>query len=122
MKQRTIKIWYWIITILFCAFMTFSAVSELLQTESAQKVMVDLGYPPYLNYILGIAKILGVIALLIPQFKVIKEWAYAGFAFDIIGAGLSIGFDGGGWMALTVLPFLVVMFISYSLWKKVEKQ
>lgn len=121
MRPRTIKVWYWIVTLLFCAFMTFSAVSELLQTESAQKVMVDLGYPIYLNYILGIAKILGVIALLMPQFKTIKEWAYAGFAFDIIGAGLSIAFDGGGLMALTTLPFLIVLFISYSLWKKVER-
>src|SRR3989344_9039178 len=111
MKPKTIKIWYWIITIIFCAFMTFSAYSELIQTESAQKAMVDLGYPIYLNYILGVAKILGVIALLIPSFKIIKEWAYAGFTFDILGAGLSIWFTDGGLMAFIIIPFLVVMFL-----------
>ena len=101
--------------------MTFSAISELLQTESAQKAMVDLGYPLYLNYILGGAKLLGVIALLVPSFKIIKEWAYAGFTFDILGAGASIALKGEPLMALTILPFLIVMFLSYGLWKKVEK-
>ena len=107
-------------TILFCLGMLFSGFSQLLQVESAQKAMTDLGYPLYLNYILGFAKLLGVIALLLPL-RILKEWAYAGFTFDIFGAGLSMFFNGQGLMALSVLPFLIVMFISYGLWKKVER-
>ena len=120
MKPKTIKIAYWIITLLFCAGMTFSGVSELLQTESAQKMMQDLGYPLYLNYILGVAKILGVIALVLPNLKVLKEWVYAGFTFDIGGAALSIALNGEPLMALTTLPFLAVLFLSYGLWRKLQ--
>ncbi len=60
MKDKTVKIVYWIVTIIFCAFMLFSATVELMQIESAQKGLIDLGYPVYLNYILGVAKLLGV--------------------------------------------------------------
>ena len=84
--------------------------------------MVHLGYPMYLNIIMGIAKVLGVLALLQWKFKTIKEWAYAGFTIDFIGAGASMYFSGDGIMGvLTILPFLVVMFLSYWLWKKVGK-
>lgn len=120
MKQKTINILYWVFTILFCAFMTYSGFSQALQVESAQKVMTDLGYPIYMNYILGVAKILGVIALLLPL-RTLKEWAYAGFFFDIVGAGFSMFFNGQGFMALSVVPFLVVLFLSYRFWKKREK-
>ncbi|MEK6984619.1 MAG: DoxX family protein [Nanoarchaeota archaeon] len=122
MKPKTIKIIYWIITILFSLFMLFSGVSEIIQTEQAKEVMKHLGYPIYVNTIIGVAKILGVIAILQWKFKTIKEWAYAGFTIDFIGAGASIYFSGDGILkALPIIPFLAVMFISYFLWKKVDK-
>lgn len=77
-KKRA-KISYWVITMLFVVFMLFGAVSEVLQTEGAQKVLASLHYPVYLNYILGIAKCIGAVVLIQPTFKMIKEWAYAGF-------------------------------------------
>lgn len=120
MSERTAKIWYWIITGLFAAFMLFSGISELIGTESGNAVILGLGYPLYINYILGVAKVLGVIAIVQNRFKTIKEWAYAGFAFDIIGAIASFALSGAGIFAvLTMLPFLLVMFVSYGLWKKV---
>ena len=121
MKQKSIKIIYWIFTILFAAFMIFSGVSELVQTEQGNQVLTDLGYPLYLNLILGAAKILGAIALIVPQFKIIKEWAYAGFTFDILGASASFVLNGDGFAA-TVMPliFLVIMFVSYVSWKKMK--
>lgn len=123
MKPKTIKVIYWIVTILFSLFMLFSGVSEIMQTEQGKEVMKHLGYPVYVNTIIGVAKILGVIALLQWKFKTIKEWAYAGFTIDFIGAAASLYFAGDGiLMALTTIPFFAVMFISYFLWKKVEKQ
>ena len=64
MRLRTTKILYWVITILFVAAMMMSGILELMQTEQSQEVMEHLGYPLYLNIILGVAKILGVLALL----------------------------------------------------------
>ncbi|MBI2112566.1 DoxX family protein [Candidatus Woesearchaeota archaeon] len=119
MKQKTIKLLYWILTILFSLAMLFSGISELMQTEEGKEAMKHLGYPAYLNTILGVAKVLGVIALLQWRFKTIKEWAYAGFTIDIIGAATSIYFVGDGILALTTLPFLIVLFSSYYLWKKI---
>ncbi len=122
MKPKTIKIVYWAVTLLFAGFMLFSASTEVMHLKSADDVMKGLGYPVYVNTILGVAKILGAIAILQWKFKTVKEWAYAGFTIDIIGAGASIYFAGGGiLMALTTIPFLAVMFASYFLWKKVEK-
>jgi len=121
MKQKTIKILYWVFTILFSVFMLYSGISQLMQIPQSLEVMRHLGYPDYVNTILGIAKILGVLALLQWKFKTIKEWAYAGFTFDILGAGASIYFTGDGILAaLSTLIFLAVMFISYFLWKKVN--
>src|SRR3989344_8893678 len=122
MKQKTIKILYWVFTILFSIFMLYFGGSQLAQIPQSVELMQNLGYPIYVNTILGIAKILGVLALLQWKFKTIKEWAYAGFTFDILGAAASIYFAEGGILAaLSTLIFLAAMFISYFLWKKTEK-
>ena len=121
MKQKTIKIIYWIVTSLFCLLMLFSGISELMQTQQGNDLLISLGYPLYLNFILGVAKVLGVIALIQPKFRTIKEWAYAGFTFDILGASASFALNGSSLGdSLFPLIILVVMFISYSLWKKTK--
>ena len=121
--SKTIKILYWIVTILFSLAMLMSGILEVMQTEQAKEVMKHLGYPIYVNTIIGIAKILGVIAILQWKFRTIKEWAYAGFTIDIVGAAGSLYFAGDGILkALSTIPFLAVMFISYYLWKKVEQK
>lgn len=113
------RITYWITTILFAAFMLFSGVGGLVGSEAGDAVMTALGYPLYLNIILGIAKILGSVAILQTKWHIIKEWAYAGFTFDILGASMSFLFSGFGASAIIIpLISLVVMFISYALWKK----
>ncbi len=120
MKAKTAKILYWIFTLLLVAGMLFSGISELIQMESAKAVIKHLGYPLYLNIILGVAKLLGALALLQTMWKTLKEWAYAGFTIDFIGAGASMYFAGDGIAsALTVVPFLAVLFVSYGMWKKV---
>ena len=122
MKPKTINIIYWIVTILFSLFMMFSGVLEIMQTEQAKEVMKHLGYPIYVNTIIGAAKILGALAILQWNFRTLKEWAYSGFTIDFIGAGASMYFAGEGILtALSVLIFLAAMFTSYFLWKKIER-
>ena len=107
---------YWTTTILFAAFMIFSAIPDVLQSAEAVQFMNHLGYPPYFTPFIGVAKIIGSIAILIPTFNRIKEWAYAGLFFDLIGAVYSL-VATDGWMpqlSFMVLPFLVGI-ISYKL-------
>ena len=86
---------------------------------SANEVLTKLGYPLYLNIILGTAKVLGVIVLLQPKWNTIKEWVYAGFAIDFIGAAASMGLNGDGVVpVISILPFLIILLSSYALWKK----
>ena len=121
MKPKTIKIIYWAVTILFSLFMLFSGASEVMQIEQAKELMKHLGYPIYVNTIIGVAKILGAIAVLQWKSRTLKEWAYAGFTIDFIGAGASFYFAGDEiLLALSPMIFLAVMFLSYFLWKKVE--
>ena len=121
MSRKGIRITYWILTILFAAFMLFSGISELMGTPSGNELLIHLGYPLYLNLILGVAKILGSVAILQTKWYAIKEWAYAGFTFDIIGASLSFALVGDGFgAAFMPLIFLAVMFVSYGMWKKLN--
>lgn len=85
---------YWITTGLFCAVLGFSGLAYLARIEFMVERMTELGYPLYFMTILGTAKLLGVFALLAPSHPLIKEWAYAGFAFDLIGATASHAFSG----------------------------
>ena len=122
MKPKTIKIIYWTVTILFCLANLFSGIAELFPNQQAFDAMTHLGYPAYLLTILGIAKILGSIAIVQTKFKTIKEWAYAGFSIDFIGAAASMYFSGDNpIMMLLPVVFFAVMFTSYYLWKKVEE-
>ena len=88
--MKKIKIIYWVITILFAGFMIFTAIPDVLMVPDAVKFMTELGYPKYFIPFIGVAKVLGCIAILIPGFPRIKEWAYAGLAFDLIGAVYSV--------------------------------
>lgn len=67
-------------------------MGNLLRIDAQREAIAALGYPSYLMTILGVAKLLGVIALLTPGLPLLKEWAYAGFAFDMLGASASHAF------------------------------
>jgi uncharacterized membrane protein YphA (DoxX/SURF4 family) len=83
------KIIYWIATIWLALGMVSTGIVQLLRLEEEADMFAKLGYPLYLMTILGVWKILGVIAVLIPRFPLLKEWAYAGFFFAMSGAILS---------------------------------
>jgi hypothetical protein len=117
--KRT-KILYWVITILFAAFMLFSAIPNVMVNEDSVKLISDyLHYPEYFIPFIGIAKVLGAIVILIPGLKRLKEWAYAGLFFDLAGATYSIIYISGITVDIIfmVLP-IVFLFISYFLWQK----
>lgn len=88
MSKRN-KIIYWIATGWLALGMLSTGVVQLLKTKEEAELMTHLGYPLYFLTILGIWKILGVIAVLIPEFPLLKEWAYAGFFFAMSGAIIS---------------------------------
>ncbi len=83
------KIIYWIATVWLALGMVSTAVVQLIHMQEEVDMMARLGYPLYFLTIIGVWKILGVIALLIPRFPLLKEWAYAGFFFVMSGAVIS---------------------------------
>lgn len=119
--MKKIKITYWVVTILFVAAMLQSGITQLIETEGSKEVMNLLGYPMYLLTILGVTKILGVVVLLQGKLRTLKEWAYAGFTIDFMGASVSGAFIGNMLIVTVPLIFLAIMFLSYFLWKKMER-
>ncbi|HVS96559.1 MAG TPA: DoxX family protein [Puia sp.] len=80
------RIIYWVLTVVFAGFMAFTAIPDILQLPDSAKFMNHLGYPNYFTHFISIAKFVGAIAILIPNFRLVKEWAYAGLFFDLTGA------------------------------------
>ncbi|UAY51121.1 DoxX family protein [Ferruginibacter albus] len=118
--MKKIKIWYWVFTILFAGLMFFSAIPDVMVSKDAINIVTDmLGYPKYFIAFIGVAKVLGVIAILIPGFPRIKEWAYAGLFFDLIGATYS-GLAKGGFQLpmLGMLVFFIPGILSYVFYHK----
>jgi hypothetical protein len=109
------KIAYWVATILFSAFMAFDVYAYLSHDPKMTAAMASLGYPAYFMTILGTAKLLGIVAILVPGVCRLKEWAYAGFTFTFIGAFFSHLASGQQKQALMPLVALVIMAISYFL-------
>lgn len=110
---------YRIVTGLTAIFMLMASVPDVLQVPEAEAVFRHLGYPAYLLTFLGTAKILGVVAVLVPGFRRLKEWAYAGLVFDLMGAlssHLSVGDPPRVW-AFPVLG-LVLVGGSYLLYRQ----
>lgn len=85
MTKRT-KIIYWIATGWLALGMLSTGIVQLIKLPEETERMAHLGYPAYILTLLGGWKIAGVIAVLIPRFPLIKEWAYAGFFFTMSGA------------------------------------
>lgn len=83
------KIIYWVSTIWLALGMLSTGIVQLINLKEGVDKMAQLGYPAYFLSILGIWKVLGVAAVLIPKFPLLKEWAYAGFFFVMSGAVFS---------------------------------
>ena len=108
------KFIYWISTTLLAIGMLGSALEQILHTKEMVDIIVPLGYPLYFMYIIGTWKILGVITILMPGFKLAKEWAYAGFFFLMTGAFLSHLASGDHSVKGLIGPFMQTVFIVLS--------
>jgi uncharacterized membrane protein YphA (DoxX/SURF4 family) len=117
MKNDKIRnIAYWATTILGPASFVIGGVLNLTQTEQVLATMHHLGYPAYFASLLGMWKLLGAIAIVVPGFPRLKEWAYAGFFFDLTAAAVSraaVG-DGAGDI-VAPLVFLALVMASWAL-------
>lgn len=121
MKPKTVKIIYWILTVLFALAMLGDAYGGITRQQAGVDVLKHLGYPLYNLPMFGIAKLLGAIAILQNKYRTVKEWAFAGFTFNFIAAFLSRAIVGDS-IGLLVPPLvmLTVMFVTYYFWKKIR--
>ncbi len=114
--MKKYKIIFWVSTLLI--FVT-QGVMELVAyfNGTADDAIVSMGYPLYFVGFIVVAKVLGSIALVVPQIpKGVKEWAYAGFAFDFIAALVSMYFVMGmsGFLALPIIALVILKVSHYS--------
>ena len=115
------KIIYWIATIWLSLGMTATGIQQLLKVQSEGAVappgvygIKELGYPVYFLTLLGVWKILGVIALLVPKFPLLKEWAYAGFFFLTTAAIFSHIASGNS--INEIFPSLLLLALTVVSW------
>ncbi|MBL0331484.1 MAG: DoxX family protein [Chlorobiota bacterium] len=112
--MKNTKKLYWTFSILFAAFMAFTAIPDVLMSKEAVDFINKLGYPTYFIPFIGVAKILGSIAILIPNYPRIKEWAYAGLFYDLIAACYSqICTNGFQFQMMFMILPLTIGILSY---------
>lgn len=113
--RKTNKIIYWAVTAFLSLGMLAGGIQQMLQIGGYNEIVTKLGYPLYLLSIIGVWKILGVIAILIPKFQLLKEWAYAGFFFVMTGAAISHLAAGQPFVeTIPALVLLVAIVLSWS--------
>jgi hypothetical protein len=121
MMTKRKKIIYWISTIWLALGMLATGTLQLFKVKAKGALappgaygITHLGYPIYLLTILGIWKILGVVAVLIPKFPLLKEWAYAGFFFAMSGAVFSHIAIGDP--VIEIFPSLLLLILTVVSW------
>jgi hypothetical protein len=121
MSSRQLEITYWTATLAFGAPQAWSALRYLLDLPAMLPGVAALGYPLYFMKMLAAAKLLGIAAILYGRFPVLKEWAYAGFTFEVIAAILSL-WNVGSPLYAAALPsaLLAMQLLSYRSWTRIE--
>lgn len=110
-SEKRNKIIYWVATLWLSLGMVSTAIVQLIKMKEEAVMFAHLGYPDYLLTILGVWKLLGVIAVLIPRYPLVKEWAYAGFFFTMSGAIFSHLAAGDGAIELFGPSLLIVLTV-----------
>lgn len=123
--MKKINTYYWIFTGLLSALMIFSAIPDIILEPKAVAMIKDhFGYPLYFLPFIGVAKLLGAIAILIPGFPRIKEWAYAGFIYDLVAAmysSISVNDPVSNWAFLFIgIALIIVSYVLHH--KKLKAQ
>ncbi|AIM37514.1 DoxX-like family protein [Sphingobacterium sp. ML3W] len=115
MKKRH-KITYWFFTLWLSLGMVSTGIIQIIHLDEEVDKIKELGYPPYFLTIIGIWKLLGVAAVLLPKFPLVKEWAYAGFFFLMTGAifsHLAIGDKSSTYFGPALLLVLTIVSWYY---------
>ena len=121
--MKNINIYYWISIGLVLFFLLPGSIMNIMKTPDWVEVFNQLGYPEYLLPFLGVAKLAACIVLVLPYFKRLKEWAYAGLFFDLVGATYSGLVVSGFEPAMLIMFFAIaVLLVSYWLWLKKSGQ
>jgi len=119
-RSKGIAVGFWIVTVLFCLQMGFTAYAQLTLPQVAEAFR-HLGYPDYFRVQLSWAKLIGIVLLLVPVPPRLKEWAYAGFAFDLVSAVIAHLAVGDGPEAWGFAAGTIVLWAgSYFLWRRLE--
>ncbi len=113
MKKRN-KIIYWIATLWLSLGMVSTGIVQVLGIKEEVAFILNLGYPEYLLTLLGLSKLMGVVAILIPKFPKVKEWAYAGFTFTMAGALYSHLVKGNP--VTDILPVILLLTLIFVSW------
>lgn len=106
---------YWITTALLAFESGLGGAWDVLRVPQVRGVIDRLGYPAYFLVILGIWKLLGAIALIIPRFPRLKEWAYAGVVFNLTGA-LASNVASGVTETGTLVYLVLMMGVTAASW------
>src|ERR1700712_1212337 len=115
---RTARWIYWTLTILYAGTMLLAGIMFVAGAKNNADNVLHLGYPLYVLKILGVAKVLGAIAILWGISSALKEWAYIGYSFCLMGAAASHAFSGDSFIKiLTPVIIMFVGLISYRQWK-----
>jgi uncharacterized membrane protein YphA (DoxX/SURF4 family) len=117
-KMKRDKIIYWATTGLLAAGMVMSSVMYLSESQEMVTNFTAIGYPVFVMGILGVAKLLGGIALVAPTPDRLKEWAYAGFTFVFIGAAWTHVATGTPWIAPVIA--LAILAVSYIFFLRIK--
>jgi hypothetical protein len=117
---KALIIAYWIVTVLFCLQMGFTAYAQL-RLPQVTEAFIHLGFPAYFRVELAWAKLLGVVVLLAPVPARLKEWAYAGFAINIVSALIAHFAVGDGPDAWSFAAGTGVLWtFSYFFWRRLQ--
>ncbi|MGV3597563.1 MAG: DoxX family protein [Bacteroidota bacterium] len=112
--KKSHKVIYWIATVWLSLGMASTGILQMMKMQEEIDNFNSLGYPIYLMTIIGAWKIAGVIAVLVPKFTLLKEWAYAGFFFAMSGAIIShLAVGHGGLQVFGPSLLLVLTVVSW---------
>jgi DoxX-like protein len=122
--MKKTKIIYWIFTGLLAALMLLGSIPDIMSAPDAIAIVTThLGYPAYFIPFIGVAKLLGVVAILVPGFPRLKEWAYAGFVYDLTGAiysAIAVGDPASKWLPIFI--GIILIAFSYIYYHKKQKE
>jgi hypothetical protein len=123
LSQSKLRLVYWLVTPLFLLLQGWATVQYLIEAPRMTATITDLGYPIYFMKMLGVAKLLGILAIATGLSRPLKEWAYAGFTFDVCAAIVShLSVGDSLLIALVPAGFLVLQLASYFTWKQLRQR